>query len=148
MNTTHAEQMELIYSFWGHQKDPAPTSSERKKSILSIFESLKGKQIDDTGNFSFKIGDRDICEAALLNLLGYSASKNASDAPYQWKTFRYALLGKELTSANKDEFKVKQASAKYDTAKTYLNYLSNTFFGDMFADGNGMNERTKVSSRP
>jgi len=144
-NTTIQEQIDLVNGFWGVRTDPAPSTSEKKRGIKTIYDDLQGKRIDGTDTFSFKIKNRDICEAALLNLLGYSDSKNVSDAPHQWKTYRQFLLGKEKLPSDDKEFKVKQASEKLDSAKAYLNYLSSTFFGDTFADANGLSDRTRVS---
>jgi hypothetical protein len=144
-STTIEDMKGMVESFWGTLECAAPATSTRRLLILSIL----GRSYNiNEGQFHFyagckKTNNRQICEAAFLNLLGLMNSPNASKAPSQWISAKKHVssldyFNKVPYSLNKRE-KSKtpgENRVKFNHAVAFIEYFARTF-GDTIPDENG-----------
>lgn len=86
---------------------------------------------------------RRICEAALLYIIGYIDSPNASDANPQWQTYKRLFSG-DLTAATNRELSASAKEIKKSTkqmnVKSFIQHLVNIYFGETIASHVGAND--------
>ena len=118
--------------------------------FIIIYYTIFHSQPSTKKLFSFTITDKfgkqkKICEAALLNLIGYIDTPNASDANIQWLVYK-RMLTSGATSADEELIKAFKAAAK-GTKKTrkaihaeaYIQSLVEIYFGETIASLDGAN---------
>jgi hypothetical protein len=104
--------VDLRISFWGSRNEKAPTQSERAEKIATI---LKNAWSVNQRSFTFLVGERKVCEVAMLILLGLSTNNTASAAPYQWKRLKKLVMNFDHTS--KEDFNYKEKLSTNGNAK-------------------------------
>lgn len=91
------------------------------------------------------MGGQTVCEAAFLVLLGYQTSKNASDAPAQWRAWKKSFLSpfRTLDEARKKEEDEFMAAGDYkfktkrDFCAAWIEEKAAEVGGDTFASEEG-----------
>lgn len=146
----------LIELFWGTEDDEVKLPKERRQSISTIFD-VCNSGFDSNGRLNFQIIDkagkpRRICEAALLFILGYIDTPNASDANPQWLMFKRMKLNESrgvkedvpLRKAWVASQKGIQKSQKHMDAKGFINGLLLDYFGETIPTKEGATEDGEV----
>lgn len=115
----------LRIGFWGEENTPAPTSSQRKQSILDILHdaySVNEKKLtfvvpDSCANGS----SRAVCQLAFLHLIGLTVKPKLSDAPKQWLLCRNSVLSGCVQDVSKYKLIDKP---KFCHALSYIRYIT------------------------
>ncbi len=117
---------------------------------------IKGKEGGGPGalRVSLTIEGEEVCEAAFLVLLGYQTSKNASDAPAQWRAWKKSYLNPfrtvdEARAQADAEFMASgdyKFNSKRDFCVSWIQDKAEEIGGDTFASEEGATESGELKN--
>ena len=143
-DTSIGEMINLRTLYWNAPDNEAPGTKER---ALRTTELFKACEVCD-GVLSFKLSNRKVCEAGMLNLLGLFVSKNYSEANNQWKRLKKEFLNGTASDGFSEKDAAKDFSndfqAKAGHATAYIHKVANTFSDSTPTSDFAKNNEVKV----
>ena len=112
--------------------------------MITREHGVKQRDSNNTFILEFVVGNRTICEASYLWLIGCSPKKNSSEAGTQWRKCRDDFLGNVVNQiSEKDKLKNKlfQHTSRSAHCAAFLQRLADSKIkNDTFASGHGVKQ--------